>query len=164
MMQTKWHSPFHGRHQGKMFYRPKQFMHQASLWKLPERRMRVSGIVHRKQLTVDSSVKDPLAGRAAMGRLVSAMTHHYEALFVYHELWLGLRVIIRQEGPFHAVPAARTLLIPVDFEEEDLVDFVQEHWDAIHAMALADAKERASAEERRKRRAASRAHSKHRWL
>jgi len=66
----------------------------------------------------------------------------------YHEMWTGLRVVIR-DGPYAAVPEVGVLMIPAMFVPHDFVEFVQDKWEDMHTPALEDAMKKARRDRRR---------------
>ena len=101
-----------------------------SVFTLPQRRGRVQALLARPGwLTIDAAEGGSSAAAAASAmRLRQALLTHYDALFLYHSLWLGLRVAVGPHLHYMAQPATGCLTLPSAFTEAELVHLVRRSW------------------------------------
>jgi hypothetical protein len=100
-----------------------------SVFTLPQRRGRVQALLARPGwLTIDAAEggsSSSAAAAASAMRLRQALLTHYDALFLYHSLWLGLRVAVGPNLHYMAQPATGCLTLPSAFSEAELVHLVR---------------------------------------
>ncbi len=107
----------------------------ASVFSAKQRKQRVSSLYQRGNIAADKELPSGVAD-AALARLTRLMLQRFDRYLLYHDAWFGIHVHVCRV--YMCVPDTRRLLIPVQFDDEEVDAFICEHVPRIVADAVAD--------------------------